>query len=245
MRRFKDYDPFAWLYSNYWGDEFHREAVPALDRLLLNRLPRRAEILDLCCGDGRFSRTLAQRGFRVTGLDGSEHMLSLAKQRAPKVDFHLGDARRFKFAPRFEAVISTFDSLNHVMETADLDKVFQNVFACLKPGGQFAFDLNREEAYKEFWSRPSMIVDKRVVSVARGRYDSQSGIAVCDVTLVRLVDGQWQRSDFRLSQRLHPVDQVLNSLVRVGFKAERFDARSDLGMQGDIGAGRDFFLATK
>jgi SAM-dependent methyltransferase len=245
MRLFSDYDPFAWLYTHYWGEEFHREAIPVLDRLLLHRLPPKSEILDLCCGDGRIAQTLSRRGYVVTGLDGSEQMLTYARQRAPKVEFYLEDARRFKMPPRFDAVISTFDSLNHIMESEDLQKVFVNVHACLKPGGYFVFDLNREEAYIDLWSRTSTIVDKKTVSVARGTYDSARKIAVCDVTLMALDSDAWRRSDFRLKQRLHHRDTVLSGLQSIGFNAEVFDAARDLGMRGDIGTGRDFYLATK
>jgi SAM-dependent methyltransferase len=244
-RRFADYDPFAWFYTNYWGEEFHREAMPVLDRLLVPLLPARADILDLCCGDGRIAQTLAKRGYRVTGIDGSERMLTYARQRLPKAELYLKDARRFKLPPRFDAVISTFDSLNHIMEAADLKKVFENVFACLKPAGVFVFDLNREEAYMDLWSRTSTVVDKKAVAVARGLYDSSRKIAVCNVTLLRLENGQWRRSDFRLTQRLHMQDQVLGALRDAGFDTRVYDATRDLGMQGDVGAGRDFYLARK
>ena len=131
------------------------------------------------------------------------------------------------------------------MEPDDLKKVFENVFACLKPGGVFVFDLNREEAYMDLWSRTSTVVDKRAVAVARGVYDSSRKVAVCNVTLLRLENGQWRRSDFRLTQRLHMRDQVLVGLSEAGFDARVFDAARDLGMQGDVGAGRDFYLARK
>lgn len=241
-QRFNDYDPFAWLYTQYWGEEFHQEAIPALDRLILRLLPRRAEVLDLCCGDGRIAQTLSKRGYRVTGLDGSERMLTFAKRRAPKVEFFLADARRFKLPRRFHAVISTFDSLNHIMNTADLKKVFRNVAASLKPGGLFAFDLNREPAYAGLWSRTTTIVDKTAVSVARGSYDRVRKTAVCNVTLLRLDGDRWERSDFRLRQKFHARADVLRALTQTGFAPQVFDAARDLAMQGDIGSERDFYL---
>src|SRR5581483_5282962 len=235
MRRFTDYDPFAWLYTTYWGEEFHRQAMPVLDRLVIQRLPAKAEILDLCCGDGRITHTLSRRGFKVAGLDGSAAMLTYAKERTPKAEFYLEDARRFKLPPRFDAVILTFDSLNHIMDTEDLSKVFANAYACLKPGGHFVFDLNREEAYTDMWSRTSTIVDKKAVSVARGAYDGVTKIAVCDVTLLRLDGDCWRRSDFRLKQKLHERAEVLDALRSAGFQAQVFDAARDLDMRGDIG----------
>ena len=245
MRRYRDYDPFAWLYTHYWGDDFHRQIMPVLDQLMLSKLPKRARILDLCCGDGRVSHQLAKRGFTVTGLDGSEQMLTFAKQRAPKVDFLLKDARSFQLPIEFDGAVSTFDSLNHVMEADELERVFRNVHACLKEDAVFVFDLNREEAYVDFWARTSTSVDPKAVSIARGSYDGHEKVAHCDVTLFRLERGRWERSDFRLSQRYYPEKLILEILGRVGFRQQVFDGAEDLKMHGDIGAGRSFFAARK
>lgn len=244
MRRYRDYDNFAWLYARQWGQEFHREAIPVLQRLLLNRLPARAAILDLCCGDGRITQALARRGFRMTGLDGSENMLAYARQRLRRPRLILADARNFTLPPEYDAVISMFDSLNHVMSSAGLGQVFRNVFDCLKPGGEFVFDLNREEAYSDVWARQLSIVERTFVAVARGFYESESMLASCDITLFRLEDQIWRRSDFRLTQHCHKREEVLACLSSAGFEVKVFDA-GDLGMQGDIGFGRDFYLGTK
>src|SRR5581483_2309933 len=112
MKRYADYDPFAWLYTNYWGDEYHRQALPVLRRFILNRLPRRGAVLDLCCGDGRIADALSRRGYAVTGIDGSEAMLAYAGARNPAVRLLLADARSFELPAEFDGVISTFDALN-------------------------------------------------------------------------------------------------------------------------------------
>lgn len=245
MRRYRDYDPFAHLYAAHWGDEFHREITPILDRLLLKRLPRRTEILDLCCGDGRVTKFLVRRGFRVTGIDGSEEMLSYAKQALPRTEFLLADARSFRLPQKFEVVISVFDSLNHVLSLDDLSRVFGNVFACLKPEGLFFFDLNREEAYTEFWVRPLPIVTPTVVAISLGGYDDATKLATCDITTFRQDGPKWRRSDFRLKQRCHESTSVVSALSRAGFECQVLDAARDLGMQGEIGFGRDCYMARK
>lgn len=245
MRRYREYDPFAWLYTNHWGDEFHRQIMPVLEKLLLSHLPKRAKILDLCCGDGRVSYQLFRRGYNVTGLDGSEQMLAFAKQRAPKIEFLLQDARHFRLPCNYDAAISTFDSLNHIPRTEELRSVFRNVHSCLKPDGTFVFDLNREEAYLDFWARTSTTVDAEAVSIAQGSYDPVDRTAACDVTLFRLVDRTWQRSDYRLTQHYYPEDVVVSTLREAGFEATVFDGSRDLQMKGDIGVGRNFFVARK
>src|SRR5213083_3509867 len=39
-------------------------------------------ILDLGCGEGGYARELARRGARVTGVDGSERLIEVARERA-------------------------------------------------------------------------------------------------------------------------------------------------------------------
>ena len=244
--RFNDYDPFAWLYATHWGSEYHAQAWPVLERLILQQLPRAATILDLCCGDGRLAQVLDLKGFRVKGLDGSERMLEFARQRCPHLEFIAADARTFEVPENFDAVISTFDALNHVMSKDDLALVCRQVHDAVKPGGYFAFDLNREEAYTTLWAQTSAQVEPDMVSLSVGSYDAELRTAHCDITLFRLsVDG-WLRSDFRLSQYCHQEKDVLESLYAAGFAdAKVFDASTDLGMYGNIGKGRSYFLARR
>lgn len=244
VRRFREYEPFAWLYTRYWGGLFHRAALPMLDQTVLGGLKPHAAVLDLCCGDGRLSTELDRRGFRVVGLDSSEQMLAYARQRCPRIKFLLADAREFVLPRRFDAAISTFDSLNHILTTPGLRRVMANVWKCLKPNGAFVFDLNGETAYRELWARTSTTVEEEVVSIARGSYDPRKHLARCDVTVLRLNGGGWTRSDFRLRQRHHSRERVLRELSATGFEASVYDA-SHVGMQGHYAIGRDVYVAQK
>ena len=242
----RDYDPFAWLYANYWGTEYHGQILGTLDRLLLKQLPPPAEVLDLCCGDGRLAAALAARGYRVTGVDGSPGMLKFARRNAPSVRFLQGDARRLELGQKFRAVISTFDSLNHILKTADLKAVFRGVYRLLEKPGAFVFDLNREQAYVELWPQTFAMVRPEVVTVNQSAYDAKKGLATCGITQFRKTGRGWRRSDFSLTQRHHPVEKVLAALRGAGFaKVETFDALDDLGMTGQIAQYRTFYLARK
>ena len=242
--RNREYDAFAWLYAHHWGADFHAEALPALRRLFLDRLTPRASLLDLCCGDGRLIHQLVQAGYRAAGLDSSERMLAYARRRNPGAKLILGDARDFRLRTRFDAVISTFDSLNHVLRQEELRSVFRNVHACSKPGGYFAFDLNREEAYSNLWTIPWFKVTDAMVAIAQGSYDRETKIATCEIAQLRR-GSAWKRSDFVLTQRFHPPREVVEGLKTAGFAAIReADARTLL-MTGNLRWGRSFYLARK
>ena len=52
--------------------------------------------LDAACGTGRLAARLADRGFRVTGVDSSVEMLELARTQVPEVEFRSATSERFR-----------------------------------------------------------------------------------------------------------------------------------------------------
>ena len=80
--RYADYDPFAWLYNKYWGGEFVQTVLPLLDRYVFDGLDPGAKDLNLACGTGQLAAALTERGFEVTGVDGSDEMLHFARINA-------------------------------------------------------------------------------------------------------------------------------------------------------------------
>ena len=150
MNAYDAYDPFARVYNQHWGF-FATKAYPILEHLVLEKLPPGCAVLDLCCGTGQLAAELSRRGYRATGLDGSEGMIEIARKNAPDVDFVVQDARNIDLHREFAAAFSTFDSLNHVMSLDELEQVFRSVFTVLEGGGYFVFDLNMEEGFRSRW----------------------------------------------------------------------------------------------
>ncbi|AFZ33309.1 Methyltransferase type 11 (plasmid) [Gloeocapsa sp. PCC 7428] len=149
--RYTEYDTWAWLYNETMGPQYYANQMPSLETMLLSQIPQKAEILDLCCGTGHLMQPLIQRGYSVTGLDGSEEMLNYARQNAPQAKFILGDARTFNLQSQFDGIYSTSASLNHVLNLEELKAVFQNVYQALKPSGLFLFDLNHADQMQKWW----------------------------------------------------------------------------------------------
>ena len=96
--------------------------------------PRPGErILDLGCGTGHLTATLAQAGAAVVGLDPSPAMLDQARSAYPHVEFVQGDARDFRFAEPFDAVFS--NAVLHWVRPPEA--VARCVRDALRPGGRF------------------------------------------------------------------------------------------------------------
>ncbi len=215
--RYTEYDPFAWLYNTHWGHMFTPTAMAAIEKLVLPDLPRGAEILDLCCGTGQMAGILKGRGYRVTGIDGSEKMLAYAMENAPGVILKVDDARSFMTETPFDAVVCVFDSLNHIMLSEDLGSVFKSVYGALKDKGIFMFDMNMEAGYTARWNGIFGIVEDDHVCVIRNSYTLENSTGLFDATLFRMEQG-WQRTDFSLKQRCYPALEIEQRLIEAGFK---------------------------
>jgi SAM-dependent methyltransferase len=109
-----------------------------LDRLV-QPLPAGASVLDVGCGHGVPARYLVDRGFRVTGLDGSARLLELARKAVPEATFHLGDMRSADPGGPYDAVLA-WDSVFHVPR-GDHAAVFSRFRSWLGPGGRLLLSL--------------------------------------------------------------------------------------------------------
>jgi SAM-dependent methyltransferase len=237
------YHGLGWFYDRHWRG-LCGKAMPALDRLVLSRLPQRARVLDLCCGAGHLAAALARRGFRVTGLDGSEEMLGFARENAPTAHFVAADARGFCFRSCFDAAVSTFDSLNHLLSLDDLEAAVRNVNRALVPGGLFVFDLNMAEAFRTEWRKSSTIAETDHLCYVRGRYDKERRLGVTEITTFRL-NGHWTRQDLTIYQRCYARSEVLRAIVESGFASVSSYTAKSLGMRGRLAVGRVYFAAAK
>jgi SAM-dependent methyltransferase len=171
-------------------------------------------------------------------------MIRLAHMNAPDVEFLVEDARTFRLPAIYHAVVSTYDSLNHIMSLEELSRVFRNVYACLQQGGLFLFDLNMEEGYKARWRGSFGIVEDDHVCVLRASFGEDERVGRTAVTIFRLDGVVWHRSDVTLLQRCYSESEIRSSLEAMGFTGiQTFDAQSDLGWSRE--AGRVFFLSRK
>jgi len=220
------YDPFAWIYNHHWGKSFLPTILPVMENLVLRHIPPGARILDLCSGTGQLSANLSAMGYEITGVDGSSAMLKFARKNAPGVQFIQADARDFittldehRKKPRnFHAVVSAFDSLNHVMTFAGLSDVFANVYQVLGKNGYFLLDLNTEAGYLYEWAGDFTIVENDHVCVVQNTYSPSKRIATFEATIFRWQKGGWYRSDVTIYQKYHQPERVVKLLKSAGFR---------------------------
>lgn len=127
---------------SYGMPAFYNAAIDLGQRLALRPWLRPAaglRVLDVGCGVGRWSCLLAARGARVTGVDLSPQMISVARRsaaaRGVSCRFLVGDVTALELGAEFDLVLGV-TVLQHLVSDAELDRALARLVRRLAPGGR-------------------------------------------------------------------------------------------------------------
>lgn len=122
-----------------YQDQF--QFVPQYGESVLSLLdaPEGSFVVDLGCGNGALTRKLAEKGYRVLGIDASSEMLAAARADNPGLPFCEGDAVTFSLQRPADAIFS--NAVFHWIDREKQDAMIANLARQLKPGGELVFEF--------------------------------------------------------------------------------------------------------
>ena len=130
----------------FWTPEQTRADADFIEQLL--RLPPQAHVLDVPCGEGRLSRVFAERGYQVTGVDGTAAFLDQARQQANAqhlaIHWEHRDMRDLPWEDAFDAAFCFWGSFGYFDDEGNVN-FLQAVFRALKPGARFLLETHIAE----------------------------------------------------------------------------------------------------
>jgi SAM-dependent methyltransferase len=226
---------FARVYDRRWT-AFAQRTAPALLDLYENTTlaPENKRVLDLCCGTGQVGRYILERGYQVTGIDLSEAMLEIARERCREyiekgqARFIQADATHFTLDQQVGLVISTFDALNHLESVEALGRCFQSVWQAIEGGGLFTFDLNTRAGLRR-WNSITVEDAGDALIVTRGIYDGSGERGWTRVSgFVEAQDGRYDRFEETIFNTVYVLENVRTLLLEVGFDSVYFARADDL-----------------
>ena len=124
------------------GNDFQRILTGPASERLLNLQPGET-VIEIACGNGVFTRRMAQLGAYVIATDFSEQFLELARARPSEhIEYHFLDATNEEqivaFGQhRFDAAVCNMA----IMDMAEIDPLMRGIRQVVKPGGRFVFSL--------------------------------------------------------------------------------------------------------
>lgn len=122
-----------------WAELQESFSVPLWESMLsATKIGEGSRFLDAGCGAGGASLLAQQLGASVTGLDASQGLLDVARQRIPDGDFKLGDLEALPFADgTFDAVIAA----SSIQYAEDPGKATRELSRVTRPDGRVAVGL--------------------------------------------------------------------------------------------------------
>lgn len=190
------YESFARVYDELMDDVPYEDWAVFLTEILREDGIKDGLVLELGCGTGRLMRILDAVGYDMIGVDNSEDMLQIAREKSDaSLLYLLQDMREFELYGTVRAVVSICDSLNYITDPEELLRVFSLVNNYLDPGGLFVFDFNTSYKYEELIGDTVIAEDREDVSfIWFNEYDKESCLNAIDLTVfVREEDGRYQK----------------------------------------------------
>lgn len=207
---------------------------------------------DLACGSGVTALEFAGRRLRVYAVDGSPEMCRLLRTKAKRervpIRVRRGDMRSFHLPEPVDLITCEFHSLNHLRKLGDLACTMSSVFAALRPGGHFFFDVAHAALYQVAAADTRCYDQDGLFSVRGYEFDRARGKACFEATWFVQSGTQWRRFDERIAQVPWPRRQVTKALRKAGFEKIRcYDCAPFLpkGEGRRLRGALSFFLAQK
>jgi len=142
-RKTSNWNRVAEEYDTLVGDSGDFNHKTYINPVVLNILEnvKNKHVLDLACGQGYFSKILADKGARVTGVDISEKLIEIAKEKfgGQDIQFLVRDAANLEGLRnnQFEAVVCTMSF--HDIE--DVSKTIDEIARVVQISGKLIFSI--------------------------------------------------------------------------------------------------------
>jgi SAM-dependent methyltransferase len=151
------FDAYSHYYDLLYRDKDYVAEVDYLCNLLKRYNLSGHELLEFGSGTGKHGCLLAERGYRVTGIERSPEMVSKAVV-ADGFSCQQGDICTVHLGRTFDVVLSLFHVVSYQVSNDALRAVFARAAEHLEPGGLFVFDV---------WYSPAVYAQRPVVRIKR------------------------------------------------------------------------------
>lgn len=218
------YTDFAYVYDVMMSGIPYDEWAEYVKELLeKNDIMPGARLAELGCGTGTFAMEMCKGGYKMTGIDLSSDMLSVATSKFEDTEyadtvFSEQDMTDFSLPEKVDACISICDSVNYIMEEDGMDKLFECVAKNLKSNGVFIMDLKTRYFYENVLAYNTMAENFENCSYIWDNYYHEEE-RVNEYLLTGFVrEGKLYRKFVENHfQKAYEVEEVMNAARRCGF----------------------------
>lgn len=219
----QQYTDFSNTYDLFMDNVPYEKWAKDIEKILKTHGINDGIVLDLGCGTGTLTRLLSDKGYDMIGIDSSEDMLMIAREKFDddRTLFLCQNIEEFELYGTVRAVVSTCDTLNYLTEEDELLSTFKLVNNYLEPDGVFIFDMNAPEKYSEVLADNVIAENREDASfVWENYYDEDTNINEYALTLFIKDEetGLFERSEEFHYQRAYSREQIKDILYEAGLE---------------------------
>ena len=178
-------------------------------------------VVDLACGTGSVTEILARKGYRVTGVDMSEEMLTEAAMKTMDMEqppmYSCQLLQNLRLPRGVDMAVCALDSLDYILDPDDCKEAIRRSYKALNPGGIFIFDVNTPEKLRAMDDQVFLDEDDDVYCVWRGEFDEETNICSYGMDLFQREGTMWRRSFEEHREYAYSQEQLTGFLKDAGF----------------------------
>ena len=222
------YTAFASVYDRLMRDVDYDAWARYYAALLQKCGVRGGAVCECACGTGSLTAPLQRLGYRMTGVDLSQEMLSAAVQKARdeglNIPFVKQDMCRLTLHRRQDAILCTCDGVNYLLTPERARRFFRAAYANLKPGGALAFDVSTPYKLQSTLGNNTLGCQEEDVSyVWQNAFHPRTRTVEMHLSIfVREGDGRYTRLEEMQTQRAYTPEELTEYLTEAGFAHVRF-----------------------
>ncbi len=219
------YDNFASVYDELMYDVDYKKRTAYLLKLFkkYDKIP--TLLLDAACGTGGFSNEFAAKGIEVIGVDMSQEMLNIARERSIESGYDIlylcQKLEELDLYGTVDGAVCCLDSLNHIIDYKAFSSAIAKISLFLEPECLFIFDVNTEYKHKKVLSDNVFVIESEdVYCVWANKFKDKNNTV--DISLDFFVEseekGIYERFSEDFSERAYTSNEIKAALEKSGLE---------------------------
>lgn len=216
------YSDFAYVYDSLMHKDINYEQwADYIENIFTINNVYPDLVCDMACGTGNMTIPLAKRGYNMTGLDISEDMLNIARNKSENLDIlYLNQSmENIDLYGTMGAFICMIDGLNYILPPKSLEKLFTKIKTCfLDEDGLFIFDISTEYKLKHIIGSNTFVhCGKDIFYTWQNRYIENKRLSDMFLTFFVKSHNGYRRFEERQLQKAHKKEELISILHKSGF----------------------------
>jgi SAM-dependent methyltransferase len=217
------YNEFAYIYDRLMKSDInYDEWVDYIENIFIHYGKDVNLAADLACGTGNFTIPLAKRGYDMIGVDVSEDMLNVARDKAgdSEILFLNQNIADIDLYGTVDAFLCMIDGVNYILTPNSFYEMARKIRTCfLEPDGLFIFDISTRHKLKNVIGNNTFVHNAKDIFYSwQNRYIESKQLSDMYLNFfVKRKNGLYERFEERHIQRAYSQSEIIYLLRKAGF----------------------------